>query len=121
MGPIAPFQNVSRPPDRLFAGADRQQHSGDIAHHVMQKRIGFHLQNHAIALSAHRQFEEAANRLAGLAFGGAERAEIVLADQQLPGFLHSLGVERRTPPGSPSMPKRGAIGVIVDEIAIAAG
>ena len=63
---------------------DRQQQADDVAHHVVQERIGGHVDGDPVAASARRcSARSCAHRRARLALGGAKGTEIVLADQPL--------------------------------------
>ncbi len=60
-----------------------------------------------IAVARHIERIERLHRRLGLAIGGAERGEIVLADEVLRGVVHRVGIERtRDAPGTADLDAR---------------
>ena len=69
---------------------------------------------HVLAVARDVEPIERLHRRIGLAFGGAERREVVLADEPLRGRVHGRGVERaRHPPGVFQI--EGQIGPAIDD------
>ena len=81
---------------------------------MMQERArgGVHL--HLLAGARHVEPVERLHRRFGLAFGGAEGREVVLADQPLRRRVHGVDIERaRHPPGAVAIERK--IGAAVDD------
>ena len=57
--------------------------------------------------------------MAGLAFGGAKRAEIVFANQQLAGSVHALSIQWPVAISGAIAPQRRALRAVQDQVAIA--
>ena len=92
----------------------------DIAHHVVQEGIRLHLDHDLIAAALDRDRLQVAPRMRRLAVHGAERAEVVLADQRLRGGVHRVGVERQALPAQVLAAQRRAHRAVEDAIAVAA-
>src|SRR5437764_574520 len=79
---IAPLEDLLRPRGRSIAFADPDQQPGDVAHHVMQKRIRGRLDHHPVAAALDGELLHAPNRRLRLALRRAECAEVMLAAQR---------------------------------------
>ena len=117
---IAPRQQFADPGFRLLAAPHRQQRADDVAHHVMQERIGLDVDDDAISITRHADRMHIAMRRARLTGERAECAEIVFADQCLAGALHRRRIQRLPLPGDIARIQRRPRGAIEDRIAIAA-
>ena len=74
---------------------------------MVQEGAGGGIDADLVADPLHIEAVEGADRAVGLAFGRAERGEVVPPDQQLRGLVHDVGIERARPrarPGSHRAP-----------------
>ena len=85
---IAASQYFANPGGRLSAAANIDQRTDDIAHHVLEEGVGGKLEANQIAAAADLESAHRSDRRFRLAIGGAESAEIMVADQALRGLLH---------------------------------
>ncbi|MCY1188122.1 hypothetical protein D9M73_291880 [compost metagenome] len=76
----AAIQDLLRPLDRLLASTDGHQHSGDVAHHVVQEGAGTDIQHDHLAVTRDAQVMKLLDRRLGLALTGAKSAEIMGTD-----------------------------------------
>lgn len=84
----------------------------------MQERIGADVEHDHLAVTGHAQVMHLLDRRLGLALPGAERTEIVGANQVLRGLGHALDVERAMVPGDFFVEMRRTDLIVVDHIAI---
>src|SRR5690606_29671417 len=82
---VAPGQQFADPVLAPRAGADLEQRTDDVAHHVVQEGVGLDVDRNHVAFAPDGDALQFAPRVAGLALAGAERAEIVLAQERLRG------------------------------------
>ena len=118
---VARVELLARARGRRAPLPDRQQQADDVAHHVVQERIGGDVDREPIAAARHPQRVQPPHRRARLALGGAKRAEVVLADQR----LRRLPAWRRASSGrctSSARPRRQrrARDAVEDQIAVGA-
>jgi len=85
------------------AFADVNQGADDVAHHVMQKRVGDELEHDIVAAPADIQMFEIAHRRFRLAFGRAKCTEVVLANEVARGRAHAFNIERQMNPADASL------------------
>ena len=83
---------------RLASRADIDQCADQVAHHVVQKSIGTEVEQHQIALPRDVEAMQGLDRRLRLAIGGAERREIMLAEQASSRRLHRLNIQRAMEP-----------------------
>jgi len=119
-GALLDVQQFPCPVDRLLAGPDRDQGAGDIADHVVQKRIRGDVHDHPVALAVHLDEMHLPKRALGLAALGAERGKIVVADQVLRGLMHKVCVQRRMAPGRLRRGQRRFDRPVQDDVAVEA-
>jgi hypothetical protein len=119
-GAVAPLQQLGDPRHRPLATPHHQQRADDVAHHVMQERIGLHFHHHLVAGAGDGNLLQVAARMGGLALRAAEGGKIALARQRLRGFVHRRGVERHALPAQvlPLQPRPRA--AVEDPVAVAA-
>ncbi len=104
----------------MFAAADRDETSHQVAHHMVQKRVRPKAKVDEIALLDNIDLMKIFHRRLRLTFRRTERGEIVLADQAGGGFAHRVGIERRVAPAGPAGDHRRTHGVDVQRVEIGA-
>ena len=113
-GAVARLQRRRKILGAPAALAHQSQRADHRAHLVMQERARRRGDADLVAFALHIQAIERLHRRFGLAFGGAERGEVVFADQALRGAMHRGGIEQaRHPPGAAAVERQ--IGAAVDD------
>src|SRR5690348_7158349 len=95
---VTAVQYFPRPVRLALAFTHSYEHAGDVAHHVMQEAVRQSVYENAFAIAAHVETPERAHRLLGLAFHGAERGEVMPAEEIGCRDLHTRFVQRPVHP-----------------------
>jgi hypothetical protein len=85
---------------RLAAVADGDQRPHQVAHHVMQERVGLEVEAPVVADAGDVDAAHFLDRRQRLASRRAERAEVSLADQRPGRLAHLVDVERTEDPAA---------------------
>ena len=85
----------------MLALADVDQRADDVAHHMVQERVRAQHEVDARAARLDLERVKRAHRRLRLALGGAERGEVVLADEVRRGLPHLRRIERQVKPAQP--------------------
>jgi hypothetical protein len=102
------IQYFLHPGRRSLAGANPDQAARDIAHHVIQKGIGRHIQRHLVTVARHRDRLDFPDGVRGLAVAGAEGTEIMLTEQVKGGNMHGVCIQGLADPAGSMMIERRA-------------
>ncbi|MNZ97829.1 hypothetical protein D3C78_1170900 [compost metagenome] len=117
--PVARRENLAHPRRLALAGTDGHQHTGDVAHHVVQKGIGPDIQHDEATMLEHAQVMQGLDRRLGLALHGTERSEVMGTDQRHGRLAHARHVQRAVIPGNFLGQMGRTHRIVVDHIAIA--
>jgi hypothetical protein len=85
---------LGHPNRRLSLLSDLEQSANDVAHHVMQKRIGAQRKNDKRTLLPNVELMHGSDRMPRLALGRTKAAEIVFAEQRAGGYAHGIKIEK---------------------------
>ena len=116
---VARFEHLFRPTGFALTGADAHQHTGDVAHHVLQEGVGVDADTHELAVTLDFKASEFAHRALGLAFGGTEGREVVRTDKMLRALLHRRRIERPVLPAHTPAQVGRAYRAVEDHVVVA--
>ncbi len=88
LGSVTAFEHLSGPAGAFLALPDCDQKSCDVANHVLQERIGYHIDSYPVSSPRDPDSGNVTYRGRCLATGGPEGREIVLATQAICRPLH---------------------------------
>ena len=121
VGPAIPAgQEFTHDRRGSYATPHLDQESRDVADHVVQEGVGGDIDVDELAVALHPQRFEPADRRTRLALCGAERTEVVLADEAGTTRLHRRDIERRLHPSHTPSEQRGARAAVVDRVPVVA-
>lgn len=115
---VAAVQNFLAPFRRALVPADFQQHSDDVAHHVVQKRVGGDFYDNLLAFATDIDEIHLPKRATRLTILRTERAEIVLTAQTRGSGTHRFDRQGLETPGDPPAHQRRIDFAVEDDVAI---
>ena len=120
LGAIAQRQELGGPIDRPITTPDREQHTDQISHHMMQEAIGADAEREQVTALAQVEIAQGAHRALGLTGQGAEAGEVMAPDQRRRRLAHRRQRERAMGPECALVPERRAGRPAQDQVAIMA-
>ena len=94
------LKHLRRPLHRSLTGPDGHEHTGKIAHHVMEKGIGPDIDDDQPAVFEQLHMMNCLDRRLSLALPRAECTEVVRTHQGNGSCTHPLDVQRTVIPGN---------------------
>jgi hypothetical protein len=95
---VARSEEFGHPRHRPAARTDGDRCTDDVADHVVEERVGGEVEAQSVAVAPQRRNRQRPDGGTCLALGGAERREVVRADEARKGSRHRVGIQRPVVP-----------------------
>lgn len=117
--PDSRFKNMASPFDWPLTSTNGHQNPCKIAHHMMQERIGPHIDHDKLTVLKQFQVVHCFDGRLGLTLPRPERAEVMRTNERLGRLSHQVNIERAMVPSDLLSHVGRSNLIVVDDIAVA--